>query len=256
MKTKLISLCTIICMLIYPVSTTLAQEDDNSYMMWESFMLTPDNTKLKVLSENMRKNNATYHSEGAYNATVFNIISGPNSGKVVWMMGPMQFKHNDNRPSGDAHDNDWRDNVMPYVKKMHSVEYWTQDDDLSNTGMLDGDASKYPLLFVRYHEIEDGAYSVKDFFTKVSSTIKEMEGDNPWGIYYNEFRQGDLGRHIASVGFFKNWTEFDEDDNTFKETFEKLHGKNSWQGFLRMGESTFSNSWDEMWSYNKYLSGD
>ncbi|WP_250437112.1 hypothetical protein [Hanstruepera flava] len=254
MKNNLILLSIIMCLLICPVSNLFSQEDD-SYVMWESFMLTPDNTQLKVLSENMRKHNETYHNEGAFNATVFNIVSGPNSGKIVWMMGPMQFKHNDSRPSDDAHDNDWRDNVMPYVKKMHSIEYWSQDDKLSNTGMLDGDASKYPLLFVRYHEVEDGAYSVNDFFTKVSSTIKEMEGDNPWGLYYNEFRQGDLGRHIASVGFFKNWTEFD-DDNNFKETFLKLHGENSWDNFLRMGESTFSNSWDEIWNYNKHLSGD
>ena len=256
MKTKLFTIIAIVCLMICPVFTSIAQEEDDSYVMWESFMLTPDNTKLKTLSENMRKHNETYHNEGAFKTTVFNIISGPNSGKIVWMMGPMQFKHNDSRPTGDGHDNDWRDNVMPYVKKMHSVEYWTQDDKLSNTGMLDGDASKRPLLFVRYFEIEDDAYSVKDFFTKVSNTIKEMEGENPWGLYYNQFRQGDLGRHIASVGFFKNWTEFDEDDNTFKKTFEKLHGENSWQGFLKMGEATFSNSWDEMWSYNKYLSGD
>lgn len=81
-----------------------------------------------------------------------------------------------------------------------------------------------------------------------------MEGENPWGVYWNEFRQGDLGRHVASVGFLKNWAEMD-DDNNFKETFEKVHGKSKWQAFLDLGDRTFSNSWDEVWSYNKHMSG-
>lgn len=233
-----------------------AQEDSKDYAMWESIMLTPNNAKLKVLSDNMRAHNAKYHKEGAYNATVYNIISGPHSGNIIWMMGPMMFKHNDSRPSEGGHDEDWRDNVMSHIKKMHSIEYWKQDDKLSNTSMLEGKNDTYPLQFIRYHEIEKGesASSVGVFLEMVSSTIKAMDGENPWGVYWNEFRQGDLGRHLATVGFMKNWTEMD-DDNDFKGTFEKVHGKGKWEAFLDLGDRLFSNTWDEMWSYNAYMSG-
>ncbi|WP_298237023.1 hypothetical protein [uncultured Algibacter sp.] len=252
---KAISLITMFAMVLSFVSTLNAQED-KSYKMWEDIMLTPDNTKLKVLSENMRKHNATYHKDGAYEATVYNITTGPNAGNIIWEMGPMMYKHNDTRPSEGGHDADWRDNVMPYIKKMHTIEYWKKDDKLSNTSMLEGDDNKHPILFCRYGEIADGqASSVVPFYTMVSETIKAMEGENPWGIYWNEFRQGDLGRHVVTIGFYKNWTEFDEEDNKFKETFEKVHGKENWQMFLDMGERTFSNSWDEIWEYNKFMSG-
>ena len=246
---------TLVCMVFGTVFTMSAQED-KSYMMWESIMLTPDYTNLKVLGDNMRAHNAKYHAEGPYDATVYNINTGPNSGKIIWMMGPMMFKHNDSRPSDDGHDEDWAGNVMPYIKKMHTVEYWKQDDDLSNTSMLAGsDGSDYPLQFVRYHEIEKGqGASVGVFLEMISSTIKAMEGENPWGVYWNEFRQGDLGRHVATVGFLKNWAEMD-DDNNFKATFEKVHGKNKWQAFLELGDRTISNSWDEVWSYNAHMSG-
>ena len=239
--------------MVFGVSLTLNAQESKNYSMWESFMITPDNTQLKTLQENMRNHNAKYHSEGPFTANVYNIASGPNSGKIVWQMGPMMFSHNDSRPSEGGHDEDWRDNVMPYVKKMHSIEYWRQNDKLSNVSMVpDGN---YPLLYIRYFELNDGhGYSMNDIFKKVSETVKSMEGDNPWGLYYNEFRQGDLGRHVATVSFMKNWAEMDEDGN-FKEAFIKLYGENSWEPFTKSWDDTFSNNWDEIWAYNPNMSG-
>lgn len=249
--TSLLALC-----LIVSITFNAQAQNQEEYEMWESIMLTPDYTKLKVLGENMRKHNMKYHKDGPYEATVYNITTGPNAGKLIWEMGPMMHKHNDSRPSEGGHDEDWRDNVMPNIKKMHTVEYWKADDKLSNTDMLDGDNSKYPLLYVRYFEVDnDFGSSVKPFFTMVSEVVKKMDGINPWGIYYNEFRQGDLGRHIATVGFMKNWAEMD-DDPKFKKTFNKVHGEDKWDTFIDMGANTFTNSWDEIWVYNKQMSGD
>tara|TARA_R110002111_G_scaffold1322_6_gene9044 strand:+ start:2449 stop:3222 length:774 start_codon:yes stop_codon:yes gene_type:complete len=233
-----------------------AQEDSKDYVMFESIMLTPDYTKLKVLGENMRTHNAKYHKDdGPYKAVVYSVSTGPNTGKIIWMMGPLKYTHLDSRPSAGGHDDDWRDNVMPYIKKINTSEYWTMDDKVSNMSMMDGDNSKYPLIFVRYGEVdEDHGYSLDSFFGMVGKTVKSMEGENPWGLYYNAFRQGDLGRHIASVSFYKNWAEFD-DDMSFKDTFEKTIGKDKWQNFLDMSDGIFSNSWDEIWSYNAHMSG-
>ena len=202
---------------------------------------------------NLRKHNMKFHNEGTYNASVFTISTGPNAGNMIWMMGPLTFKDLDSRPSSDAHDQDWRDNVMPYVKKFHSVEYWRLDAELSN---MDGmDINVYPIVMVRYAEVNNEMdFLIKPFFTMVSKTIKAMEGDNPWGLYYNEFRQGDLGRHIASVGFLKNWAEMDE-PGMFRKTFNQTIGENEWQRFLKTEQNMLKNSWDEIWEYNKYLSG-
>ncbi|NRA91953.1 MAG: hypothetical protein HRU26_04600, partial [Psychroserpens sp.] len=90
---------------------------------------------------------------------------------------------------------------------------------------------------------------------EISETIKSMDGEHPWGLYYNEFIQGDLGRHIATVNFYKNWADFDEDTN-FKAAYEKLYGEGKWQSFIDRAMNTFENRWDEIWVYNKALSGD
>ena len=242
--------------MVFGAMTTAEAQDNSKYEMWESIMMTPDYTKLKVLGENMRKHNQKYHKEGAYEATVYNIATGPNAGKLIWEMGPLMFAHLDKRPSAGGHDEDWRDNVMPYIKKMHTAEYWKDEAKYSNTGMLDGDNSKYPLLYVRYWEVNpDQDHLVDGLLKQISETFKGMEGDNPWGVYDNQMRQGlKIGRHLATVGFMKNWAEMD-DPGTFKPTFIKVHGEDAWDPFLENMGNAFTNSWDEVWEYNANLSG-
>ncbi|MEH6537668.1 MAG: hypothetical protein V7719_14810 [Psychroserpens sp.] len=243
--------------MVFAFSTTVNAQESEDYNMWEDMMFTPDYTQLKTLGTNMRKHNETYHKEGPYNAMVYNITTGPNAGKMIWQMGSMMFKHNDTRPSDGGHDEDWRDNVMPYIKKIHTVEYWSEDAKKSNVSMLAGEEVTHPILFIRYFEIEEGhGYTMNNHFKQVSETLKSMEGDNPWGLYYNDFLQGDLGRHVATVSFYKNWAEFDKDGPSFKDAYEKLYGENSWDTFLDTRDDTFSNRWDEVWEYNKNLSGD
>lgn len=252
---KTISLITIFVM-VFGFMSTLNAQDDQSSAVLESIMLTPDYKNLKTLGDNMREHNAKFHANEPYNAEVYNISTGPNAGSMVWMMGPTTYSHLDARPSGDGHDEHWRDKVMPYIKKIETIEFWKMDSKLSNLEMMDGDISKTPVIFVRYHEIERGEIpGAFAFLEYVSKTLKAMDGNNPWGVYVNEFRQGNLGRHIATVGFMKNWAEMDEEGGNFKETFDKVNGKENWQLFQDLGEKSFSNSWDEIWNYNAYMSG-
>ncbi|MEZ4791923.1 MAG: hypothetical protein R2783_00140 [Gelidibacter sp.] len=115
-KTTITTVLMLVMVFSFP-SNANAQEDSKDYNMWETIMLTPDYTKLKILEANMRKHNQTYHKDGPYSAMVYNITSGPNSGSFIWQMGPMMFKHSDTRPDQGAHNDDWRDNIMPYIKK-------------------------------------------------------------------------------------------------------------------------------------------
>ncbi len=254
MNKKVLTFLMMTLFLLGPIATLKAQEE-SSYSMWESMYMTPDNTKLKALGEAMSKHNKKYHKEGPYLATVYNVVSGPNIGKLVWQMGPLNYSHLDSRPSKDGHDDDWRDNVMPNVKKLSSGEYWKQNDEISNTSMM-AEGDPYPILHVRFHEINPGQTSqVKHLMSVIGSTVKGMDGVNPWGLYVNEFRQGyKIGRHIASVGFYKNWAEYDKED-TFQDTYEKLHGEDSWQSFIDGLDNTFSDSWDEIWERNDAMSG-
>ncbi len=254
MNKKVLSLIILTLFLLGPIATLKAQEE-STYAMWESFYITPDNTKLKALGEAMSKHNKKYHKEGPHTALVYNVVSGPNIGKMVWQMGPLNFSHLDDRPAAGGHDEDWRDNVMPNVKKLSSGEYWKQDNDVSNTSMLEGDVGSYPLLHIRFFEVTDGhGYQIEHLMDQIGKAVKDMDGENPWGLYDNQFRQGNIGRHLATVRFHKNWAEYDT-DSKFKESFLKLNGEDSWDAFTKGMRTSFSNSWDEIWEYNANLSG-
>ena len=254
MTKKTITLLMIFTLTFGATTTLNAQDDD--YKMWENIMLTPDNTKLKAFGEAMSKHNKAYHQEGPYKATVYNIASGPNIGKIIWEMGPLKFSDLDGRPSKGGHDEDWRDNVMPHVKKMTHGEYWKEDKELSNTSMLDPNKVTHPLLLIRYFEAsDDHGYSIDHLLKQMSETVKAMDGDNPWGVYDNQFRQGyTIGRHLSWVSFNKNWAELGEAPK-FKETFIKVHGEKAWRPFTEGMADSFSNTWDEIWEYNAKLSG-
>ncbi len=253
MNKRFIVLLLALCMTMGIIPMTYGQDEADD-PMWASILLTPDNTKLKQLEENIKAHNKKFNKEGPRQSSIYNIVTGPNAGKIVWMMGPLTFTDLDTPGEAGARES-WRDNIMPYVKKMSHGEFWQGDMKLSNTSMMDGDPSKYPLVFVRYWKIELGhGHNIENMLKMVSETVKAMEGENPWGVYYNLFRQGDMGRHVATVGFSKNWAEYDEDP-TFKKTFLKTHGENSWDGFVRNMDMTFEDSWDEIWRYNKEMSG-
>lgn len=242
-------------LMVFSFSTNANAQESEDYKLWEDIMLTPDFTKLKTLQINIRKHNQRYHNSGPYEASVYNITTGPNAGNIIWEMGPMMYKHNDTRPEADGHDEDWRDNVLSNIKTMHTVEYWREDKKLNNTSMLDSDGTKYPILFMRYFEVNEGLTpGVETFFERNSKTVKALEGVNPWGVYYNEFRQGNLGRHIVTINFSQNWADFDRDVK-WEENFNKVNGENAWQNQLELYQVTFKNSWDEIWVYNKDMSG-
>jgi len=256
MLKKSISLLIMFMMVFGTILNLNAQDNSDSYKLWEDIMLTPDNTNLKTLETNMRKHNQTYHKTGPHKATVYRISTGPNAGNLIWEMGALTYPDLDKRPSVDGHDEDWRDNIMPYIKKMNTVEYWRADQNLNNTDMLDDDTSKYPIFFVRYYEVKDGPTpGLRTFFERASKTIKALDGVNPWGIYYNEFLQGNIGRHIATFSFHPNWADLDKDRN-WVETFNKVNGANSWQNQLDLRDDSFKNIWDEIWVYDKNMSGD
>ena len=227
-------------------------EEKKTYMMWETMYITPDYTDLAGFSAAMTAHNKAFHSEGAYTANVYNVVTGPNTGKMMWSMGPCMYADLDDRPGDDGHNEDWANNVMPHVKKLHQGEYWQMDAELSN--LTPG--SRYNIYRVRFHEVNNGeGYRIKGVLKKISAAVKAMDGENPWGIFYNEFQQGnDIGRHIATVSYYNSWAEFDE-DGSFRDAYVKVHGDGSWVNFLDEYDSVFSNSWDEIWEHNAEMSG-
>ena len=236
--------------LCIPVLLFAQDKEEKKYTMYETIYLKPDGENAAKLIENLKAHNKKYHNKAPYSAYVFNVANGPNAGQMIWMMGPLTFADLDNRPSKDGHDDDWMKNVVPYLAGTGTVEYWKRDDDLSN---IVGEPR--PMAYNRFWKVDrDNGFLVDGLLKQISATIKAMEGENPWGVWDNMFRQGDMGRHIVTSSGMNNWAEMDDDQN-FKETFIKVHGENSWMTFVQSMDIAFEDSFDEIWVIQPELSG-
>mgnify|MGYP001819501721 CR=1 FL=1 len=230
-------------LLILFVLPVILPAQDDSYTMLESIILTPNGEDNEKLMEAMKAHNSKFHNTAPYTASVWAISTGPNAGKLVWMMGPLTYSHLDNRPSGDDHDNDWA-NVTKHLDHMGTVEYWKRDDKLS----VNTTPEPSPMIYVRIWEVnEKYGFLVDGLLKQASEAVAAMEGNLEWGVWDNEFRQGNHGRHLATVSSMKNWAELDK-DYKFMEAFKKVHGDDAWIPFQRTGELAWRNSYDEIWT--------
>ncbi|MBK7342106.1 MAG: hypothetical protein IPJ06_02670 [Saprospiraceae bacterium] len=82
--------------LIMPIML-MAQDDKEGYAMWQTIYLTPNTANLKALGLAMASHNKTYHKTGPHQASVYNVATGPNTGKMVWLMGPLTYADLDTR---------------------------------------------------------------------------------------------------------------------------------------------------------------
>lgn len=229
----------------------VAQEEQSEEVIYQSVLLTPDNTQLEAFQEAMAEHNQTFHNEpGPYHSNVWSISTGPNAGKIVWTMGPLNsYAQLDDRPSGD-HDDHWQNVVMPTVKNTETVEYWSLDQDLSNA--VEGD---YSIAYVRIHKINSKyQFLAPDALKKLSETIKALEENPSWMVYDNEFLQGDLGRHIATMTFYDSMAGIDEEWD-FRDTFEEIYSRGDWDRWTRTMNLIMEDQYDEIWVLVPELSG-
>jgi len=231
-----------------------AQEESTpENIMFESIILEPDPENILEFRENMRAHNMKYHGEeGPHQAYVYHISTGPNVGKVVWMMGPCSWADLDNRPSADGHDEDWAANVVTLLEGMEHGEYWKRDAGLSKESM----DKQYPMIYIRYHNISKSeGYRANPLLKRISETIKSIDAVKSWSVYDNLLRQGyRTGRHIAMVSGMDSWAEMD-DNWEFVKAYEAIYGENTFNSFAREMEEISTDSWDEIWTFDSYMSG-
>ncbi len=252
MKSLLLFFMMVLCPLAF-----YAQDDDAPDVMYESILITPENDNIPALNEALTNHNRTFHNEGAHAAHVYAINTGPNTGKLVWMMGPCTFADLDTRPDCG---HDWEANVAPHIQKIEQGEYWQMDTELSKLPAYDPNVSPMPILVVRYHEFHRGISGVRinHWQKQVSETIKSMEGENIWwGLFDNLFQQGYAAGHrphAATISLHSKYADL-ENGWPFRRHFIDKFGQSAWQAFLDEGRQVQANSWEELWELMPELSG-
>ena len=243
MKTKTIFIAVLVFAIMFTTSVVTAQEEKETYGMAEITYMLPKIGMEKAFETAVKQHNEKYHKEGPFKASLDYILTGKASGWYVWIMGPCTFTDLDNRPEDDTHRAHWDKNVSPTVAKYGRTEYWKYSSKLSYRG--DGsDSPKYENIW--FIGLERGQkYKFKEFIEKVKKA-HEKKGDGNFSVYNNQFTDG-LGRDVAIVWEFNNWTEMDDDDGGIKKSFEEIYGEGSWVNALKDWESSTKSINSQVW---------
>ena len=201
--------------------TTYGQD---SYIMYKTMYIKPEFSKIKEFYEALATHNKKFHAEGPNAVAIQKVANGSRAGQLVWVMGPLTFTDLDNRPSDEAHLDDWNA-VMPFIDEVTEVEYWRMDPDLSYTP----EGWNYtPKIHIRSWQLKHGkSEEFLGIMKKIVEVFRAKEYDNSWHVYWNYFQTGN-GRDIAGVFGFDKWAFYDEDPVFFKD-FEDIHGEGSWE---------------------------
>ncbi len=237
MKRNLVSLLVVTGILACGLPSLLGQD----YMMFETQYIKVKPDRWQEFSDKMAAHNRQFHSEGAFQADVWRVVTGAHSGQVSWVMGPCTFTDLDNRPSGDPHDSDWLNNVMAHAAEGIHNEYWRGDTDLSYVP----NQNQYRLLRVRFVDVATGeAYRFRQMMSNIKEVLEKKNYPNPRTVFHNHFPTTS-GREWAIVTSFNQWAELDSESN-LQDNYEEVHGEGSWNRFMEEVEEVVASTEIEM----------
>lgn len=220
------------------------------YKMYLTLMLEPKLDQISQFEENLAAHNKKYHSEGYHKAGVWTIMSGSNSGKYAWVMGPVTFTDFDSREMGKDHDADWNDNILALCSDVSEIEWLKYKPELSYTPE-GSDSGKD--IFTVYDVTRGQGYRFEAVIKQAVEVYKAKAYPDYFRVYYSEFASNS-NRDIAISTGFKTWASLDE-PSTFKKDFEEVHGEGSWFTFIEEYRASFNSYEDELSIYMPHLSG-
>lgn len=241
-------------MMLIPFLVFSQNQSDNNeeYLIVGSTIFSAKSDKIKEFSEGMKNHNEQFHAEGAMGVRIFTIMNGQNAYDYMAVMGPMPWSAFDEpSPTQEAHDEDWANNVIPYLESEEEVTFWRFHNKLSHF------PSNFEMskLRVSVWDIARGKY--EDMVSKlemVTGVLKEKSPETPFAIYTNEFSSTNSGQDLSVVYFFDDFAWLGKDQK-LKEKFEEVHGTGSFNSFTQEWMNITNGASQELWVYNQNLSG-
>ena len=242
----------VVAMLLPIFSFSQDEKATTSYTMFESMYMKPKIGARKALSEKLGAHNKRFHASGPHGTRMYHVRNGKHTGSLVWLMGPCTWSQHDHRPQDQAHDDDWRDNVLPLMESISQGEYWKLDSKLNHFPEPKFELAKQRIWVIDIRPFE--SHRFRALLEKVKDVDTKDASKDAWGLYWNQLQSTNSGRDAAIVWFFDKWSWLDEDDQ-FSQRYEKVHGPGSWRIFLREWEEVVAGMEVELRTYIPEMSG-
>ena len=225
-------------------STSLMAQET---MIYENIILTPNKKLEGKLISGVKLHNAKYHTGGKSTASLYSILTGPNSGKFVWLDGPMTYADLDQQRDA-AHMADWGKNIQSYItdeKIKHAQLHWEASYTPTEFGSSD-------YLLIRTFKLNNKANSmakVLEAITKIKEVLVATNASIVRRVYVSPFRS-ENGEDISLVYPFKSFTRFEKSNGlpeNFAASYEEINGMGSWRRDIAEVLETYTNGrYDEI----------
>lgn len=250
LKLKIMRRITLLIIAVFSLAMFTNAQDKSDYTMYKTVYLEPEYENLKEFGEALSDHNKKYHSEGTSSAWVWSVKSGPNTGQLIYVVGPTTFTDMDSWDMSADHSKHWREEVMPYVESVSHGEFWKMNDKLTYQPE-DAVGGKEVLTFFDVKDFEE--YRFKKLLEQVKEVYEEKGYKQFWQVYYPQFWTN-TGRDVMVASNFENWAFFDR-ERTFMKDFEEVHGEYSWTLFMEEFRDVVISAYDEIIIYVPELSG-
>ena len=189
-----------------------------------------------------------YHS-GDWAWRVFAIQSGPDAGGYHITEGPTSWEAIDSRGNlGTEHNNDWNKSVAIYLTERGSTSYSVYQDSLSTVALTDwADKINITHYFPKVgwgSKVREMLINSKPVWKALGQSIVVYVASSSGSAQYTvvtRYKQGLKERATMTI-------------SGFKDQYEKIHGADSFDGYLEIFRNYINDTWSELLFYRADLS--
>jgi hypothetical protein len=223
------------------------------YKQWEAGYTTVKAGQTDLFEKGIAAHAKKFHNADPYKMNVFSVLSGPNSGKYFFALGPCTFTQIEGRPASAEHDMDWQKNVTPYVQDEGETSYWRQDKD--NVYQAPGSEKFTKTRFRNFTLLPGQRDRFSALLKQVTAVYKAKALPASYSVY---FKWGaSTGPNVIAEIDMEHWSFFDRPD-TWKKDFDEVNGEGAYDRFMDDVVLCIdrSKTFDELLEYKPMLSSD
>lgn len=235
---------------VFAVAFQLQAQEEQQVLLLNQMILTPHPEKVVEFKQNLAEHNQKFHGEGRYDVSVYEIMTGNDSGKFVWIMTPGSWEAMEAAPSSAEKQAHWDSKVLPTLTSAPIGAVWRMQPDMSNFKQdLD-----HKYISLRYFSINMGREHYNNFKTEITKYAELVDK------HYPERTVGYYSNVYGNENFDFIWADFKESlgnrdygDRNFAKLFEELHGEKISDGDKVM-DQVIADFKLELWKFNPELS--
>jgi hypothetical protein len=197
------------------------------YLQYEVIYIKPKLGESDLLKKGLADHNKKYHAKDPFRVSVGSIITGPNSGDYVWVMGPSTWTQLDDAPGDGEHMADWEKNISPYCESMGETMFWRANKEVF---YLPGGSESFKKSRMRAQYVYPGQM---DRYIEQMKKVVEVFKQKKYGASFTMATRVGLSQGPNAVTFvdFEKWAFWDSGANFVKD-FEEVHGLGSYARFV------------------------